>query len=64
MSRFKRGDQVLAKIFGGSQVLRRVWEDAGNTVYLCSERQYAALLSGWDAPMPIGFPRGDVAPKK
>jgi len=56
----KRGEKVVAKTFGGAEVVRRVWEDAGETIYLCSDRQYEALSKGWEAPMPIGFPKSDV----
>jgi hypothetical protein len=63
MAKMKAGELVLARTFGGTEVERRVWEDAGGeVVYLCSERQYEALTSGWEAPMPIGFPREDVRP--
>lgn len=63
MDQLKKGEMVMAKTYGGGQVERRVWEDTGETVYLCSERQYEALNKGWDAPMPIGFPKQDVKKK-
>ena len=59
----KKGEHVLARTFGGAEVLRRVWEDAGRIVYLCSDRQFEALSNGWAAPMPIGFPKDDVRKK-
>ena len=64
MTALKKGDTVVAKTFDGGKVVRRVWEEIGNTVFLCSERQFETLQSGWDAPMPIGFPKADVALKK
>ncbi len=63
MNQLKKGEMVVAKTYGGGEVERRVWEDIGETVYLCSERQYEALNKGWDAPMPIGFPKQDVKRK-
>src|SRR5712692_1900196 len=55
MDRLEKGEKVVARTFGGGQVERRVWEDGGEVVYLCSERQYEALNRGWSAPTPIGF---------
>ena len=63
MDLLKRGQEVLAKTFGGVEVLRLVWEDVGDTVYLCSDSQFEALTKGWGAPMPIGFPKRDVRKK-
>jgi hypothetical protein len=59
----KRGDLVVVRTLAGEKE-RRVWEDAGETVYVCSERQLEALTRGWEAPMPIGFPRAEVEPAK
>ena len=64
MDSLKKGESVIAKTFGGGEVERLVWQDGENTVYLCSGRQYEALNRGWDAPMPIGFPKQDVRKKK
>lgn len=55
----KRGEKVCIDSSEGP-VSRLVWEDCGDAVLLCSERQFEALMKGWDAPMPIGFPRRDV----
>jgi hypothetical protein len=63
MSKFKRGEQVRARTSNIGEVVRRVWDEVDATVYLCSERQYDALLNGWNAPMPIGFPKQDVRKK-
>lgn len=57
-----RGKKVLVKALDGPAEAT-VWEDCGDAVLVCSERQYDALKRGWDAPMPIGFPKRDVAPK-
>ena len=39
-----------------------VWEDCGDVVMVCGERQFERLRDGYPAPMPIGFKRADVAP--
>jgi hypothetical protein len=56
-----RGQMVSVDAIDGP-VLRRVWEDFGWAVQVCSERQYEALERGLPAPMPIGFRRSDVHP--
>ena len=53
---FIRGARILASTIDG-QVERIVWEDHGDSVSICSEQQYEALVKGWSAPMPIGFPK-------
>lgn len=57
---FERGAKVLANTLDG-RVERVVWEDLGDSVCLCSERQFEALRNGWNAPMPIGFPKTELA---
>lgn len=56
---FVRGERILAKTLDG-EVQRVVWEDHGDSVRICSERQYEALSKGLNAPMPIGFPKSDI----
>ena len=56
---FIRGARILAKTVDG-MVERIVWEDCGEAVLVCSERQYDALKRGWSAPMPIGFAKTDI----
>ena len=55
----KRGEKVILESPDGD-VSRRVWEDCGDAVLVCSERQYEALSRGWDAPTPIGFPKASI----
>ena len=55
----KRGEKVILESTEG-RVSRRVWEDCGDAVLVCSERQYEALSKGRDAPSPIGFPKSSI----
>lgn len=57
---FRRGDSVLAKTAGGQWVPRRVWNDAADVVYLCSDRLFDELSRGCSMLWPIGFPKSDV----
>ena len=55
----QRGEMVTIDTSEGA-VSRRVWEDCGDAVLVCSERQYEALSQGWDAASPIGFPKSTI----
>ena len=55
-----RGQRVRVKLHGGDTADRIVWEAKNGHVYVCSERSYAWLEQGKDAPLPIGFPLADV----
>lgn len=59
--KLERGRLVEVPTLRGA-VLRRVWQDLGWAVEVCSDRQFEALMNGWPAPMPIGFRREDVQP--
>lgn len=63
MDKLERGRAVVVKTYNRGEVERVVWADAGDTVYLCSARQFKALAQGHPAPSPIGFPRGDICEK-
>ena len=52
IGQLSRGDWILAKSMDGP-VKRIVWEDCGDSVLVCSERQYEALSKGWSAPMEM-----------
>jgi hypothetical protein len=47
---------------GGRTADLMVWQDYGDVVMVCGASQYARLLDGYEAPMPIGFKREDVQP--
>lgn len=55
-----KGQPVAVRCHRGEMRRNIVWEDAGSRVYVCSPRQYEALMQGLDAPPPIGFPARDV----
>jgi len=59
-SDFQRGDPVLAKTARGDWVARRVWNDAADVVYVCSERLFQDLSRGCSILWPIGFPKADI----
>lgn len=54
-----RGAVVVANSIDGP-VERLVWEDHGDSVTICTRRQFEALARGWSAPMPIGFAKADI----
>ncbi|HWA12572.1 MAG TPA: hypothetical protein VHA15_05730 [Burkholderiales bacterium] len=61
MDQYIRGQKVLVQTANRGRVELLVWEEAGESVYLCSEQQFDALSKGWDAPQPIAFPKSDIA---
>lgn len=56
----KRGEIVRVRLYGGEIVLRRVWEDAGSGLLLCTEEAYRHALETGEEPICVGFPRQDV----
>lgn len=61
MDTLKKGQKVAVKTLSGS-VERRVWEDLGWAVQVCSDSQYEAMQKGESAPLIIGFRRKYVEP--
>jgi hypothetical protein len=59
METLKKGQKVAVNTISG-RVVRRVWEDLGWAVEICSDRQFAALESGDYSVQAIGFRRKDV----
>ena len=55
-----RGEIVKVKVLSGENVHRRVWEDAGRGVLLCTEEGYHQALQTGREPVVVGFPREDV----
>lgn len=55
-----RGDEVTVTAYGGAQLRRRVWEDVGTGVLLCSETEYRRALEIGLEPQYSGFPKEDV----
>ena len=55
-----RGDEVTVVAYRGERLRRRVWEDVGPGVLLCSETEYHRALQGGAEPQYSGFPKEDV----
>jgi urocanate hydratase len=60
MSSYQRGDVVILLAYGGAHLTRRVWEDAGAGVLICSEAGYQEAIRTGQEPNPVGWPREDV----
>jgi hypothetical protein len=56
----ERGQKVMVKCWNGEVRENVVWESGAGMVYVCSQRQYSALVEGREAPPPIGFLAEDV----
>lgn len=53
----KTGDLVLAQTFSEGQVKRRVVENEGDTVYLCTEEEWLSAKKENREPLCVGFNR-------
>ncbi len=58
----QRGDLAGVRLYGGENVVRRVWEDLGKAVLLCSQEAYDRASKTGEEPVWVGFPRHDVQP--
>jgi len=56
-----KGDLVQVRCAQGHIIDDVVWEDLGDVVMVCGPAQFTRLSGGYEAPMPIGFKREDVA---
>ena len=56
----KKGDAVKVRAFGGEFLTRRVVEDLGKTIIICSEAEFSRAQSEGRDPNGIGFPVEDV----
>ncbi len=36
----EKGTEVTVRAFGGKEVRRRVWEDLGDAILVCTEKEY------------------------
>lgn len=52
---YNRGEKVNVRVFGGAVVERRVWEEVGDAVFVCTDRCYENLLQGNFEIRPVGF---------
>lgn len=55
-----RGEKVIVIAFGKRELERVVWEDAGPSVFVCTEEAYRSALTEGTEPISVAFPRGDV----
>ncbi len=56
----ERGAIVTMIALQGQRYQRRVWEDLGEGVLICSEDEYQRARQEEDEPLYVGFPRADV----
>jgi hypothetical protein len=57
-----RGSEVTVVAYRGIRHHRRVWEDVGEGVLVCSEEDYKRALRLGEEPLTVGFPKQDVFP--
>lgn len=57
----KRGERVTVVAFRGNRLDRRVWEDVGAGVLVCSDDEYQKALQLGIEPQSSGFPKQDVS---
>jgi hypothetical protein len=62
MATYQQGDVVIVTVYGGSCVRRRVWNDHGRGVDICSEADYQRAITQGVPPRIVGFPREDIEP--
>ncbi len=60
MSELTRGTVVTVVALRGVRLQRRVWEDVGSGVLVCSEEDYRRALRLGEEPQAAGFPKQDV----
>lgn len=55
-----RGTEITVRAYGGEVLRRRVWDDAGQGVMICSEEEYRHALMTNEEPLCSGFPKRDI----
>ena len=55
-----RGTEVTVIAFGGRKLRRRVWEDIGDVILICTEEEYQRALHYNDEATCSGFPKDDI----
>ena len=53
----KRGDLVSVRTFSDGIVPRRIVENAGKTIYICTEEEWVTALNQKREPGAVGFKR-------
>jgi hypothetical protein len=59
----RRGEKVIVIAFGGRELERIVWEDAGAGILICTEEGYTKAIHSGGEPVCVGFPASDVRRK-
>ena len=55
-----RGDFVIMRAFGDIPLIRRLWDEDNNGVYITNDELFQLLTEGKGSIQPIGFPQEDV----
>lgn len=56
----KRGDHVRLRGYGGEELVRRVVDETGAHVIVCTEEEYQAALKESRPPAAVGFRKTDI----
>lgn len=59
-STLSQGVEVIVSAFRGKRLRRRVWEDIGTVVLICTEEEYQRALRYNDEATCSGFPKEDI----
>ncbi len=57
---FERGTEVTVIAYRGVLLQRRVWEDTGPGVLVCTEEEWRRAERAGEEPLWSGFPKQDV----
>lgn len=55
-----QGDLVIVRAYGNVPLVRRVWDEEKNGVYITDDEGLRRLREGDTEVWPVGFPREDV----
>lgn len=58
--KLERGSEVTVVAYGGERIRKRVWEDTGRSVLLCSDTGYQRAVETGQEPLYAGHPREAV----
>ena len=58
---YEKGQEVVVKDYSGERLIRRVWKDAGEVVYITSNEVFRLLREGKTNLWPIAVPKSDLA---
>ncbi len=55
-----QGTMITVIAFGGRKLRRRVWEDIGDVVLICTEEEYQRAIRDENEATCSGFPKDDI----